>query len=149
MRVGQRRPLAPLLSAPLHQAGRRRFLRLAGGGLLIGVMGAASCGGEGESSTTVNMTDALRFDPETVTVGRGGTVTWTNTSQIPHTATCDPKLAVDPAHVSLPAGAEPWDSGLVQQGASWSRTFETPGTYQYFCVPHETAGMIGHVVVKG
>jgi plastocyanin len=28
-------------------------------------------------------------------------------------------------------------------------TFDVPGTYQYFCIPHEMAGMTGTVVVTG
>ena len=27
-------------------------------------------------------------------------------------------------------------------------TFETPGTYKLYCVPHETLGMIGEVTVQ-
>ncbi len=29
-----------------------------------------------------------------------------------------------------------WDSGDVQPGATWRRTFDRPGTYPYHCTPH-------------
>lgn len=43
-----------------------------------------------------------------------------------------------------------WDSGLIQGGAegSVSYTFEEPGTYSYFCGPHEDQGMVGTVTVS-
>ncbi len=49
--------------------------------------------------------------------------------------------------MQLPAGAEPWDSGTVNGGESWSYTFETPGEYTYFCIPHELAGMVASLTV--
>lgn len=36
---------------------------------------------------TVEMTDDLTFDPETVTIAQGGTVTWENIGSIDHTVT--------------------------------------------------------------
>jgi|AntRauMinimDraft_4_1070384.scaffolds.fasta_scaffold00015_35 halocyanin-like protein len=36
-----------------------------------------------------------------------------------------------------------------QGGETYSRTFESEGTYKYFCVPHESMGMKGAVVVGG
>lgn len=38
-------------------------------------------------SATVDMADDLKFTPEHVTIKRGGTVTWTNSSGVFHTAT--------------------------------------------------------------
>ena len=49
----------------------------------------------------------------------------------------------------VPVGAEPFDSGNIDAGGSYSYTFNVPGTYQYVCLPHELAGMIGVVVVEG
>lgn len=94
------------------------------------------------------MTASLRFDPAEISVAPGTVVTWTNESAIPHTATDDPRLAVDTAHAALPSGVASWDSGLLQPGESWSHRFEVSGHYTYFCVPHETAGMVGRVTVQ-
>jgi hypothetical protein len=38
-----------------------------------------------------------------------------------------------------------WDSGDIRPGASYTATFQRPGTYEYFCRHHE--GMRGTVVV--
>jgi hypothetical protein len=40
-----------------------------------------------------------------------------------------------------------WDSGMIEggSGGTFSFTFEEPGTYDYFCIPHESMGMIGSV----
>jgi plastocyanin len=95
------------------------------------------------------MTDQLRFEPASLTVPRGSTVTWTNTGAVEHTATDDPSKAVTASNAALPSGAQPWDSGTVAAGQSFSHTFDTPGTYKYFCIPHEAAGMVATIVVTG
>ncbi|WP_404379530.1 plastocyanin/azurin family copper-binding protein [Caenispirillum salinarum] len=100
------------------------------------------------AETVVEMTNRLNYTPETVAVSAGDTVRWNNTSDLVHTVTADPAKASDPAHVRLPDGAEPFDSGSVQAGGSYSHTFTVPGEYTYFCIPHEAAGMIGSIVVE-
>ena len=99
------------------------------------------------TAPTVQLTDTLKFDPETVTVARGTTVTWRNTSQLVHTVTDDPSKAANAADAQLPGGAPAWDSGNLNAGQTFTHTFDVPGTYKYFCQPHETAGMVGTVVV--
>ncbi len=102
----------------------------------------------GGTPAVVEMTDALAFDPSPVTIAVGETVEWRNASSVPHTATADPSLAADPANVILPAGAEPFHSGILTAGARFRHTFTVAGTYRYVCLPHESAGMIGTVVVN-
>jgi plastocyanin len=97
----------------------------------------------------VEMTLQLQFVPEQLTVNVGDTVTWRTVGPIPHTSTCDPSLAANPAQsVALPEGAEPWNSDLVGDGKEFSHTFEVPGEYRYFCIPHEAAGMIASLTVQ-
>jgi plastocyanin len=138
---------------------RRGFLRRAGQAALgvaalpILAACAPSDGGAGATRTPgsggalVEMTDDLRFEPEELTVNVGDTVTWRNTGSIVHTSTDDPSKAQDPANAVLPEGAEPWDSGDVAGGEEFSHTFDTPGDYTYFCIPHETAGMVARLTV--
>jgi plastocyanin len=91
----------------------------------------------------------LQFVPEQLTVNVGDTVTWRTVGPIPHTSTCDPSLAANPEQsVALPEGAEPWNSGDVGDGEEFSHTFEVPGEYRYFCIPHEAAGMIASLTVQ-
>jgi plastocyanin len=93
------------------------------------------------------MTEGLQFDPAEVTIRVGGTVTWVNEASVDHTVTGDPSKAAEEGDAELPEGAEPWDSGFVKPGASFSMTFDVPGTYRYFCIPHENVDMLGVIEV--
>ena len=71
------------------------------------------------------------FSPATITVKVGTKVTWTNQDAVGHTVTAD-------------SGTGP-DSQLIDQGQSYSYTFDKAGTYTYHCAPHPY--MKGTVVV--
>ena len=133
---------------------RRLFLQRAGlAAVGVGMMALVqACGGSnraanGATTHEVQVNDELTFVPDKLTIKAGDTVTWRTTGAAAHTATADTTKAADPAHVKLPAGAQAWDSGAISDGQSWSYTFDTPGEYAYFCIPHETAGMLGAVTV--
>lgn len=98
--------------------------------------------------TEVGMDNRLQFLPDTVRISAGETVRWRNTSDLLHTVTADPARAADASNVSLPQGASTFDSGDIAPGETFQHTFSAPGTYQYICVPHELAGMIGWVIVS-
>jgi plastocyanin len=70
----------------------------------------------------------VSFTPTTVHITPGQTVVWTNSSPLQHTVTADDGS---------------FDSGLVDPDATFSMTFDGPGTYQYFCQPHGAAGLQG------
>jgi plastocyanin len=104
------------------------------------------------AAVTIQLTDDLRFAPDNVTITVGQTVTWINGSAMPHTATDDPAknpvASAHPDYSQLPAGADPWDSGMLQPGESFSLTFTVPGAYHYFCLPHILSGMHGTITVE-
>jgi plastocyanin len=100
-----------------------------------------------QASASVNMTDANQFQPTTLSVTAGTTVTWTNSGTVQHTVTDDPTKAVNAADASLPSGVAAWDSGPVDGGQTFSHTFTTPGTYKYLCIPHESLGMVATITV--
>jgi plastocyanin len=93
------------------------------------------------------MTDANQFQPATLSIAAGTTVTWTNNGSVQHTVTDDSSKASNPADASLPTGVAAWDSGPVNGGQTFSHTFTTPGTYKYFCIPHEALGMLATITV--
>ena len=101
-----------------------------------------------EPAVEVEMTDDLRFVPGRVEVEVGETVRWVNTSVLVHTVTADPGEATMDRSVQLPDGARPFDSGRMRPDDTFEHTFEVPGTYTYFCIPHEGANMRADVVVK-
>jgi hypothetical protein len=73
-------------------------------------------------------------------------VRWVNQANV-HTST-----AYHPDNVGhalrIPEAAEPWDSGyLVEPGDRFEVTLTVPGVYDYFCAPHEMAGMVGRIIV--
>lgn len=72
------------------------------------------------------------FVPANVSVEPGTKVTWTNRDTLQHTATSD-------------ATGVPIDSPYLNQGDSWSFTFNQNGTYAYHCTPHPF--MTGVVIV--
>jgi plastocyanin len=100
----------------------------------------------------VKMTAEHKFVPEKITIKVGQTVEWVNddtakASTNTHEVTTDPDIAVDPDHVSMPEGVEPFDSHLITSGKSFRHQFTVPGLYRYACPPHENDGMLGEVTV--
>jgi len=98
---------------------------------------------------TVEMTNTMKFTPDTVRIKRGQTVKWDNTSLLAHSVTGDPSKASIEGSARLPAGANPFDSGMLDPKQTFTHTFTVSGTYQYFCIPHEGAKMYGWVIVSG
>ena len=78
-----------------------------------------------------NVVNEYAFGPDNISVPVGTSVTWTNQGDVQHTASSDSGL---------------FDSGLLSNGDSFSYTFSSPGTYNYFCTPHPW--MLGQVTVK-
>jgi plastocyanin len=103
----------------------------------------------GGRASIVSMTNDMKFEPASLTVPKGTTVTWRNASQTVHTVTDDQSKAANKAEAALPSGAQSWDSGDLNPGQTFTQTFDTPGTYRYFCIPHEMLGMTGTIVVTG
>ncbi|WP_413809095.1 cupredoxin family copper-binding protein [Streptomyces sp. OE57] len=65
----------------------------------------------------------MKFGSAKLTVHVGDTVQWTNSDEAPHT-------------VTTTKGPKKFDSGTLNKGDSWSHTFTTPGTYEYYCAVH-------------
>jgi plastocyanin len=108
----------------------------------------AMTGDGGGETHTIDMAAEFVFDPAELTINVGDTVTWVVVGEFPHSTTCDPAKAADPAHAVLPEGAEPWDSGILQTDQEFSHTFDVAGEYSYFCIPHESMGMLGKLTVE-
>ena len=70
--------------------------------------------------THMNMQN-FAYQVANIQVRAGTTVTWTNQDNVPHSVTFKNGMK---------------DSGLFYQGQSFSYTFNTPGTYQYYCSVH-------------
>jgi plastocyanin len=104
----------------------------------LAVLLLAAAGAAADQGVTVG--PGIAFSPSTVTVAPGEQVTWTwAAGTLPHSTTSD-----------ATSGPEVWDSGVQGEGAIFSHTFNTPGSYPYYCQVHSFPGgtaMNGMVIV--
>src|SRR3954447_26722948 len=79
----------------------------------------------------------LVFSPSSVTIHPGDEVRWTWGSSGHSSTSGSPG---QPNSI--------WDSGIRNQGATFTHTFNSAGTFPYYCVPHGgCCSMVGTVVV--
>jgi amicyanin len=105
-----------------------KFVRILALGAMAGLVFAASAA---QAATVEVKIDNFVFNPQTITVKAGDTVTWINHDDIPHTATSKTGL---------------FKSKALDTDDKFSFTFATPGTYEYFCALHPH--MTGTIVVE-
>jgi plastocyanin len=117
--------------------------------LLLGAcgLGGPAYGPGSDAAAVVDMTNTLAFQPDAVRIKAGETVEWRNRSLFTHTVTDDPARAKDAADAQLPKSA-PSFSARVGPGEVYRHIFTVPGTYRYFCMPHEGWDMHGQVIVE-
>jgi plastocyanin len=106
-------------------------------GLLVAVVTVvlAGCAQSEEEAqpvptTEVSMPKSYRFDPKTIEVNAGATVTWRNEDNFTHTVEVEGR-----------------EDMKVEPGESVSVTFSQPGTYDYVCTLH-SHDMRGEVIVR-
>lgn len=129
------------------------MLRIVSGSL---VAVALSAGCSGDAGGEVAMSPGRRFDPTTIEVAVGDTVTWVSEGDDAHTVTAY-EDSLNPGASYFSSGGFESESGardnvaeaLIEPGGSYEVTFDQPGTYEYFCIPHEQEGMKGTIVVEG
>ena len=82
------------------------------------------------ATRTVTIGDNF-YDPDTLTIDLGDTVTWINSGTAPegHTVT-----------------GSAFDSGVIEEGGSFSQRFASAGVFDYICELHDD--MTGTVVVR-
>jgi plastocyanin len=79
-----------------------------------------ACSGTSSDPCVIEIRNSS-FQPTTLRVPAGATVTWVNRDDIVHTSTSD---------------AAVWESGFLSTGASYSRAFNATGQFPYHCTPH-------------
>jgi plastocyanin len=117
---------------------------LASGALLASAIFLSACGGSAAAAapsasgavktSTVDLPPSYIFQPTTIEVRAGTTVTWTNHDNFTHSVQVQSTQGVDgTVHMLSP-------------GQSTQLTFTAPGTYAYLCTLHPQ-NMKGTVVV--
>lgn len=117
------------------------FISVSLGIVLVGVVGCKSdyASPYGTNNSPANIPPntvvmgSMSFNPATMTVARGTTVTWRNDDGAAHTSTSD---------------STGWDTGNMPAGASRTTTFNIAGTFRYHCTYHRSMGMVGTITVQ-
>ena len=97
--------------------------------ILIAALGLMVCDtGVDAAATTKPKThtvtiEAMRYQPERLTVASGDTIVWVNKDVVPHTAT---------------SKAGGFDSETILADQSWRVTLRTKGDFAYICTFHPT-----------
>ncbi len=78
------------------------------------------------------------FNPQTVTINSGDTVSWLNNGNLTHTATSGSNCSPDGK----------FNSGNLSKNQTYTVQFNEAGTYPYYCIPHCMAGMTGTITVN-
>lgn len=128
---------------------RRGVMKL-GGGVIAAL--AAPRAGQGNSITHIEMRGSARgervwFDPIGLWVAPGTILRFTNRDPSnSHTATSYHPTIYDRTR-RIPAAAHPWDSDFLLPEAYFEVSLTISGVYDYYCLPHEAAAMVGRIVV--
>ena len=120
---------------------------LAGSGATLAVAGCLDSGGAAVSGDDVVEMTINSFRPEELTVEPGTTVEFVNTSSHAHTVTAFQDGYPSEAEYWASGGfdteddaIDDWNSraqeGKLRTNESFEHTFEIPGTYNYYCIPH-------------
>ncbi|KQU87756.1 hypothetical protein ASD12_30340 [Mesorhizobium sp. Root102] len=129
----------------------RREILGAGGGLAaaLSLPSLAVWGGEMVEIKMQGRDDGSHvwFDPIGILIKPGQTIRWSNLNPgNSHTTT-----AYNPTNferpLRMPKAAKSWDSDYLLPNESFSVTFTEQGVYDYYCIPHEHAGMVGRIIV--
>jgi LPXTG-motif cell wall-anchored protein len=108
---------------------RLRLLGIMGVVALVAAFALLPVAGAAPRAETKNVSaQDFKFEPKEITINVGDTITWKNDGAAPHTAEADD---------------DSFDSGDLAAGASFSQTFNTAGTFAYFCKYHGAAGGTG------
>jgi plastocyanin len=86
------------------------------------------------------------FDPIGLKAAPGTIVRWVVEANVHTTTAYHPANGGHP--LRIPEHAAPWDSDyLVEPGQTFEVMLTVEGVYDYFCTPHEMAGMVGRIII--
>ncbi len=131
---------------------RRNILQIGGGFLAALPLGTMRVGADEPLDIEMrgNADGSLVwFAPIGLLIQPGQTVRWINKDPGNSHTTTTYHPDNDGRPLRIPSGAKSWNSDYLLPEESFSIVLTLPGVYDYFCVPHEHAGMVGRIVVAG
>jgi len=121
----------------------RRHAMARAAGLAAGMaLATVNAPGYAAETKTVKMgsdSGQLVFVPDELKICKGDSVTWVNNKGGPHNVVFDEEAI--PGGVSVESISMNDGEQLGDEGATFTKKFETAGDYKYFCEPHRGAGM--------
>jgi plastocyanin len=128
---------------------RRRSVISAGGAVLAAGIAARASFGAPEVIEIHMRSDPegshVGFDPVGILIRRSQTVRWVCDANVHTTAAYHPANEQHP--LRIPRAAKPWVSDYLLPGDIFEVVLSVEGVYDYFCAPHEHAGMVGRIIV--
>ena len=95
---------------------------------------------------------SLNFDPATLSIHVGDTVMWVwvtpGHSVVSGTATSNPPAETPDGKFCSPNNTNCASPPLGNTGDTYQHTFNTAGSFPYYCMPHGTLGMTGTIQVS-
>lgn len=136
---------------------RRAFLTSGGTVVTTGLAGCLGASRE-QPDYDIGMSSNAFLPQEDFEPRVGEPVVWRNTGSRAHTVTAyESGIPESAAYFasggfeSVKAARKAWTGGgggAITGGETYEHTFEVPGAYRYFCIPHERAGMVGEFTVE-
>lgn len=128
----------------------RRNLLAMGGGILATLSAPAILGAAAMHAIEMRGTargERVWFRPYGLAVAVGATIRFVNRDPgNSHTATAYHPDIFERTR-RIPQAAAPWDSGFLLPDEGFEVTLAHPGVYDFYCIPHEMAAMVGRIVV--
>jgi len=125
---------------------RRAMARAAGlaAGLTMAAVNAPAFAAETKTVKMGSDNGQLVFVPDEIKICKGDSVTWVNNKGGPHNVVFDEDAI--PSGVSQESIS--MDDQLGDEGATFTKKFDTAGEYKYYCEPHRGAGMNADLIVS-
>ncbi len=106
--------------------------------------GTSTTPSPGATTHIVEMTDDYEFVPSSLTIKQGDSVEWV-LIQGNHEIASGTVIEGKDGREGVPDGL--WESGKMASG-SFTYTFNSTGTFPYYCESHLDLGMIGTITVE-
>jgi len=138
--------LNTVVESPYRCTRRNAMTRAAGlaAGLALSAVNQPGFAAETKKVKMGSDAGQLVFQPDEIKICKGDSVTWVNNKGGPHNVVFDEDAI--PSGVSQESIS--MDGQLGDEGETFTKKFDTAGSYAYYCEPHRGAGMNANLIVE-